>query len=73
MKVYENYVARFNQEKLKVEDLNDKVVFTTIATGLTNGRFSFSLEKKPSKTFGEFMVKAQKYMNAKDMVTARLE
>ncbi|KAB1227304.1 hypothetical protein CJ030_MR1G016838 [Morella rubra] len=66
-----DYVARFNQEKLNVEDPEDKVVLTAIVAGLADGRFSFSLGKKPPETFGEFMEKAQKYMNAEDMMTAR--
>lgn len=62
---------RFNQEKQNVEDLEDKVVRTAIVARLTYGQFSFSLGKKPLETFGEFMEKAQKYMNAKDMVITR--
>lgn len=66
-------MARFNQEKLNIEDLKDKVVLTTIVAGLTDGRFSFSLGKNPLEIFGEFMEKAQQCMNVKDMVIARRE
>lgn len=45
-----DYVARINQEKLDLNDHEDKMVLTTIVANLTDGRFSFSLEKKPPKT-----------------------
>lgn len=64
-------MARFNHEKLNLEDLEDKVVLTAIIARLTDERFSFSLGKKLLKTFGEFMEKAKKYMNAKDMAMTR--
>lgn len=49
------------------------MVLIATVVGLTDERFSFSLGKKPPETFGEFMEKAHKYMNAEDMVTARQE
>lgn len=61
-------MAQFEQEKLSVEGPEDKVVLTAIIAGLTDRRFSFSLGKKPLETFNKFMEKAQKCMNAEDMV-----
>ncbi|XP_023909306.1 uncharacterized protein LOC112020966 [Quercus suber] len=65
-----SYVKRFTRETLEVDEADDKVQLTTFKAGLRFREFIASLAKKPPKTMAEMLLKAQKYMNAKDALTA---
>ncbi|XP_030959180.1 uncharacterized protein LOC115981141 [Quercus lobata] len=65
-----SYVQRFTRETLEVDEANDKVQLTTFKAGLRSREFVASLVKNPPKTMVETLLKAQKYMNAEDALTA---
>ncbi|XP_075663426.1 uncharacterized protein LOC142633022 [Castanea sativa] len=65
-----SYVRRFTRETLEVDDANYKVQLTTFKAGLKSREFVVSLAKNPPKTMAEMLLKAQKYMNAKDALAA---
>ena len=49
-----------------MDEADDKVQLTTFKARLKSREFVVSLAKNPSKTMAEMLLKAQKYMNAKD-------
>ena len=63
-----SYVKRFTRETLEVDEANDKVQLMTFKAGLRSRDLVASLAKNPSRTMAEMLIKAQKYMNAKDAV-----
>ena len=64
------YVQRFTRETLEVDEADDKVQLTTFKVGLRSKEFVASLAKNPPKTMAETLLKAQKYMNAEDVLAA---
>ena len=67
------YVTRFNNELQQVDEIEDQVSLTTFQAGLLLGDFFFSITKSPPKTVAKLLQKAQKYINAEDVVLARNE
>ena len=65
-----SYVKHFTRETLEVDEADDKVQPTTFKEGLRSRDLVASLVKNPPKTMAEMLLKAQKYMNAKDAVAA---
>ncbi|XP_050240950.1 uncharacterized protein LOC126689815 [Quercus robur] len=65
-----SYVKRFTRETLEVDEADDKVQLTTFKVGLRSRDLVASLAKNPPKTMAEMLLKAQKYMNAEDALTA---
>ena len=63
-------MKRFTQETLEVDEANDKVQLTSFKAGLRSRDLMASLTKNPPKTMAKMLLKAQKYMNAKDAVAA---
>ena len=63
-----SYVKCFTQETLEVDEADDKVKLTTFKAGLRSRELVASLVKNPPKTMSEMLLKAPKYMNAKDAV-----
>ena len=61
-----SYIKRFTRETLEVDGTDDKMQLTTFKAGLKSREFVVSLVKNPPKTMVEMLLKAQKYMNAKD-------
>ena len=51
---------------MEVDEVDDKVQLTTFKTGLKSREFMVSLAKNPPKMMAKMLLKAQKYMNAKD-------
>ena len=68
-----SYVKRFNRETLEVDKADDKVQLTTFKAGLKSREFVGSLVKNPPKTMAKMLLKAQKYMNAKDALAAIMD
>ena len=62
------YVTRFNKELLQVDETEDQVILTTFQARLLPEDFFFSITKSPPETVTELLQKAQKYMNAEDVV-----
>ena len=56
----------FTRETLEVDEADNKVQLTTFKAELKSIDFVVSLAKNPSRMMVEMLVKAQKYMNAKD-------
>nr|XP_023898471.1 uncharacterized protein LOC112010353 [Quercus suber] len=65
-----SYVKRFTRETLEVDEANDKVQLTTFKAGLRSREFVASLVKNPPKTMAKMLLKAQKYMNVEDALSA---
>ena len=55
---------------LEVDEADDKVHLTTFKAGLKSRDFVVSLAKNPPKTMAVALLKAQKYMNAKEALAA---
>ena len=65
-----SYVKHFTRETLEVDETDDKVQLTTFKAGLRSRDLMASLAKNPPRTMAEMLLKAQKYMNAEDVVAA---
>ena len=52
------YVGRFNQETLAVDDVDDKVAVTAFMSGIRTGKLLFSLSKRPPHDMAELMLRA---------------
>ena len=65
-----SYVKRFTRETLEVDEADDKLQLTTFKAGLRSRDLTASLAKNPPKTMAEMLLKAQKYINAKDAMVA---
>ena len=65
-----SYVKRFTRETLEVDKADDKVQLTTFKAGLRSRDLVASLAKNPPRTMVEMLIKAHKYMNAEDAITA---
>ena len=65
-----SYVTRFSRGMLEVDETDDKVQLTTFKAGLKSRDFVASLAKNPPKTMVEASLKAQKYMNTEEALTA---
>ena len=63
-------MKHFTRETLEVDETDDKVQLTTFKAGLKSKEFVVSLAKNPPKTMAEMLLKAQKYINAKDALAA---
>ena len=53
---------------MEVDEADDKVQLTTFKVGLKSKEFVVSLAKNPPKTMAETLLKAQKYMNAENVL-----
>ena len=63
-------MKRFTRETLEVDEADDKVQPTTFKEGLRSRDLVASLVKTLPKTMVEMLLKAQKYMNAEDVMAA---
>ena len=63
-----SYVKRFTWETLEVDESNDKVQLMTFKA--KSREFVVLLTKNPPQIMAEMLLKAQKYMNAEDALTA---
>ena len=63
-------MKRFTHEILEVDEADDKVQLTTFKAGLRSRDLVASLTKNPPRMMAEMLLKAQKYMNAEDVVAA---
>ena len=61
-----SYVKRITRETLEVDEADDKMQLATFKAKLKSRDFVVSLAKNPPKTMAKMLMKAQKYMNAKD-------
>ncbi|XP_010667204.1 uncharacterized protein LOC104884279 [Beta vulgaris subsp. vulgaris] len=62
------YIKRFNEESLKVSDLQDSVAFPTLMSGLyPSSRFKLKLAESETSSFSEARNLAQKFIQASDI------
>ena len=61
-------MKRFTRETLEVDEADDKVQLMTFKARLRSRDLVASLTKNPPKTMAKMLLKAQKYMNAEDVV-----
>ena len=64
-------MTKFNKELLQVDEIKDQVILTTFQARLLLGDFFFLITKSPPKTVAKLLLKAQKYMNAEDVMLAK--
>ena len=57
-----DYIKRFNEESLKISDLQNEVAFTALILGLWPGKFKWSLAENEITTITEAMSHAQKFI-----------
>ena len=63
-------MKRITREVLEVNEADDKVQLTTFKASIKSRKFVVALAKSLQKTMVEMLLKAQKYMNAKDALVA---
>ena len=56
---------------MQVDKAKDQVILTTFQAGLLLEDFFFSITKSPPKTVAELLRKAQKYMDAEDVILVK--
>ena len=61
---FANYIKRFNEESLKLTNMQDVVAFAALMSRLQPGRLRWSLAESDVKTFSEAMNKAQRFIQA---------
>ncbi|XP_058103407.1 uncharacterized protein LOC131246971 [Magnolia sinica] len=66
-----DYISRFNEEALQVDDYDDKMALSTLVNGLKEGIFLLSIGKNPPSTLSELISRAQKYTNAEEFFSLR--
>ena len=59
-------MKRFNKEVLEVDEAEDKVQLTMFKASLKSKDFVVAFAKSPLESMAEMLLKAKKYMNAKD-------
>ncbi|XP_010678170.1 uncharacterized protein LOC104893735 [Beta vulgaris subsp. vulgaris] len=63
-----DYIKRFNEDTLKVSDLQDSVAFTALMSGIyPSSRFKLKLAETEASSFSEAMNLAQKFIQASDI------
>ena len=67
----QEFISRFNAATLEVSDLDPMVAMSTMKGGLKPSRFLFSLEKRFSASFTKMLFRAEKYVNAEEVIVAR--
>ena len=63
-------MKRFNKEVLEVDEAEDKVQLTIFKAGLKSKEFVVAFVKNPLDSMTKMLLKAQKYMNVEDALTA---
>ncbi|XP_058068535.1 uncharacterized protein LOC131217612 [Magnolia sinica] len=66
-----DFITRFNEEALLVEDYDDKMALSTMSSGLREGKLIFLIGKNSPTTLAELINRAQKYTNAEEFSNSR--
>ncbi|XP_058103529.1 uncharacterized protein LOC131247107 [Magnolia sinica] len=66
-----DFISRFNEEALQVDNYNDKMALSTMISSLKEGRFLFSIGKNPPTTLTKLISRAQKYTNTEEFFSLR--
>ncbi|XP_058103347.1 uncharacterized protein LOC131246898 [Magnolia sinica] len=66
-----DYIARFNEQALLVEDYDNKMALSAMFSDLKEGKFTFSIGKNSLTTLAELINRVQKYTNAEEFFNTR--
>ena len=66
-------MARFNNETLQVKDFDHIVAIATLTNSLRDKEFIKSFTKKSPKAFADLLLRAKKYINAKEATTIKYQ
>ena len=67
------FVTRFSNETLQVKDFDYTVTIAAFTNGLKDKDFAKSLTKKPPKVFADLLLRAKKYINAKEAMAIKYQ
>ncbi|XP_052172250.1 uncharacterized protein LOC127788176 [Diospyros lotus] len=66
-----DFVARFNEEALSIDEFDQRIAMVALQNGLRAGPFAQSLAKTPHRTFTEALARANKYINAEEVMKVK--
>ena len=66
-----SYVTCFNKEALLIDEADDEVLVIAFTNRLQSGEFLFSIYKNNLVMMADMLYKANKYMNAEDVIARR--
>ncbi|XP_052171495.1 uncharacterized protein LOC127787474 [Diospyros lotus] len=66
-----DFVARFNEEALSIDEFDQWIAMVALQNGLRDGPFAQSLAKTPPRTFTEALTRANKYINAEEVMKVK--
>ncbi|XP_052206769.1 uncharacterized protein LOC127811096 [Diospyros lotus] len=66
-----DFVARFNEEALSIDKFDQRIAMVALQNGLRAGPFAQSLAKTPPRTFTEALARANKYINAEEVMKVK--
>ena len=66
-----DFVVRFNEEALSIDKFDQKIAMVALQNGLRVGSFAQSLAKTPPRTFTEVLARANKYINAEEIMKVK--
>ncbi|XP_052209252.1 uncharacterized protein LOC127812766 [Diospyros lotus] len=65
------FLDRFNEEALSIDEFNQRIAMVALQNGLRAGPFAQSLAKTPPRTFTEALTRANKYINAEEVIKVK--
>ena len=68
-----SYIARFNNEALLIDEVDDKILVAAFMNVVRKGKFLFFLYKNDPKTMSSVLYRATKYINTEDVLLAHEE
>ena len=66
-----DFVARFNEEALSIDEFDQQIAMVALQNGLRARPFAQSLAKTPPRTFTKVLARANKYINAEEMMKVK--
>ncbi|XP_052204114.1 uncharacterized protein LOC127809395 [Diospyros lotus] len=66
-----DFVARFNEEALSIDEFDQRIAMVALQNGLRAGPFAQSLAKTLPRTFTEALTRANKYINAEEVMKVK--
>ena len=66
-----DFIARFNEKTLSIDEFDQRITMVALHNGLRVGSFAQSLAKTPPCTFTEVLARANKYINAEEIMKVK--
>ena len=66
-----NFISRFNNEALLVDEMDDKILLAAFYNGVTSDLFIHKLYEQEPHTMAELIHLAQSFMNTEDAINAK--